>query len=190
MFALAVPGVWCHVDHLRDSPDHLRGRHSCHGRHLRHRALDTGSTHRDHRLSRSRWTRCGPMLLATGWSLKAGKRQLRGQLRCRASLSEGAVHKPSGNERVPGDGHGSSSRKREQNKGSEVEASGDSAHSSGQWFAHSWRASSTVKFRSSSDPNPYRFCCCLPAMKASTVRLGATISPPRSPARSSTQAAA
>jgi hypothetical protein len=30
---------------------------------------------RDHRVSRSMWTRRGPMLLATAWSLKTGKRQ-------------------------------------------------------------------------------------------------------------------
>ena len=30
---------------------------------------------RDHRASRSMWTRRGPMLLATAWSLKTGKRQ-------------------------------------------------------------------------------------------------------------------
>jgi hypothetical protein len=32
---------------------------------------------RDHRASRSMWTRRGPMLLATAWSLKTGKRHLR-----------------------------------------------------------------------------------------------------------------
>lgn len=43
--------------------------------HFRTRALDTESVQLDHPLSWQKWTRCGPMLLATRWSLKAGKRQ-------------------------------------------------------------------------------------------------------------------
>jgi DNA replication protein DnaC len=39
--------------------------------------LDTCFGCRDHRVSRSMWTRRGPMLLATAWSLKTGKRQRR-----------------------------------------------------------------------------------------------------------------
>ncbi len=36
--------------------------------------LDTESPLRDHRHSRSKWTRRGPMLLARGWSLRTGQR--------------------------------------------------------------------------------------------------------------------
>ena len=35
--------------------------------------LDTFLGCRDHRVSRSMWTRRGPMLLATAWSLKTGQ---------------------------------------------------------------------------------------------------------------------
>ena len=35
--------------------------------------LDNAAGRRDHHVGRSKWARGGPMLLATGWSLKAGK---------------------------------------------------------------------------------------------------------------------